>query len=123
MILILNDIKFFNKQNLSFYKNRIYYNIDNIRINGLYIKIKKNMTENDDKYNIFLDKDFLIINGLIAEKYNKFINNIDNPNIKVCKNNITEKIYKNNEKYIILKIMSINNNNYPKIHILPWMDN
>ena len=61
MILILNDIKFFNKQNLSFYKNRIYYNIDNIRINGIIYKNNKNMTENDDKYNIFLDKDFLII--------------------------------------------------------------
>lgn len=123
MILILNDIKNFNKENLSFYKNRIYYSIDNIRVNGLYIKVKKNITESDDKYNIFLDKSFLIINDLIGKNYNKFINNKDNPSIKVCKNNITEKIYKNNEKYIILKLMSINCNNYPKIHILPWMEN
>ena len=120
MKLILNDIKYLNLKWISFYKERIYYHINNICINGLYIKINKNMIDNKDKYIINLDNDILKINKLIGEKYKSFIRNTKNPSIEVIKNNKTESIYNDNEKYLILSFMSINENNYPKIHILPW---
>ena len=123
MNIILNDIKYLNIDNISFYKKRIYYNIDNIRINGLFIKINKNIIENDNKYKIYLDKDILLINDLINKNYKEFINDKNNPHIEISRNNITEKIYNNNDKFIILRFMSINDNNYPKIHILPWTNN
>lgn len=120
MKLILNDIKYLCLQNIKIHKNRIYYDIDNIRINGLYIKIIKNMNNLNNKYKVFLDKDILIINNLINKNYNSFIHDINNPSIEIIKNDITEEIYNNNEKYIIIGFMSINDNYYPKIHILPW---
>ena len=118
MIIIFNDVKYLNINNISFYKNRIYYNIGNIRINGLYIQIKKNIIEKGNKYKILLDKDILIVNDLIGKKYKEFINDINNPSIEISKNSITEKIYNNNQENIVLKFMSINDNNYPRIHIL-----
>ena len=90
-------------------------------MNGLYIKINKNIIFNNNKYKIILDKNILSINDLLSLNYKGFINDKTNPYIEISKNPIIEKIYKNNDKYIILRFMSINDNNYPKIHILPWI--
>ena len=123
MKLILNDIKYLNLKCVSFYKERIYYHINNIRMNGLYFKINKKMEENKDKYKVYLSTDFITLNEYISENYKSFIKDNDKPSIEVVKNSVTEKIYNDNEKYLILSFMSINENNYPKIHILPCLEN
>lgn len=123
MKLILNDIKYLNLKWISFYKERIYYHMDNIRMNGLYIKVTKRMEENKDKYKVYLSKDFISFNEYISKNYKSFIKGFNNPSIEVVKNSVTEKIYNNKDKYIILGFMSINENNYPKIHILPCLGN
>lgn len=120
MKLILNDINYLSLKDICFYKERIYYHIKNIRVNGLYFKVAKNMIEYEDKYRVYLSNDFILLNEYIKEKYKSFIKDIDNPSIEVVKNSITEKIYNDKEKYLILSFMSINDNNYPKIHILPY---
>ena len=56
MKLILNDIKYLSLKDIVFYKDRIYYHIKNIRINGLYFKkcikkvIKNKITHNKMYY-------------------------------------------------------------------------
>ena len=122
MKLILNDIKYLCLQDINFYKDRIYYTINNIRISGLYFKITKKMIEYDDKYKVYLSNDFISLNEYIGEKYKSFIKDINNPSIDVIKNSITEKIYNDDKKYLVLSFMSINDNNYPKIHILPCLE-
>ena len=123
MKLILNDIKYLSLKDIVFYKDRIYYHINNIRINGIYFKITKKMMEYDDKYKVYLSNDFISLNKYIGEKYKSFIKDINNPSIEVVKNSITEKIYNDKNKYLVLSFMSINDNNYPKIHILPCQEN
>ena len=123
MKLILNDIKYLSLKDIKFYKNRFYYHINDIHINGLYFKIIKNMDDNKEKYRVYLDKDINLLNDFLGKKYKSFIRNSENPSIEVVKNDITEKIYNDNEKYLILGFMSINENNYPKIHILPCLEN
>ena len=118
MKLILNDIKYLSLKDINFYKDRIYYQINNIRTNGLYFKITKNMIETDNKYKVYLTKDIISLNECICKRYKSFIRDNDNPYIEVVKNNITEKIFNDNESNLILSFMSINDNNYPKIHIL-----
>ena len=122
MKIILNDIKYLSLKDISFYKNKINYHINNFKMNGLYIKIKKNMIEKDDKYIVYLTEDIILLNELIEKEYKSFIKEIKNPSIEVVKNNITEKIYNDNLDYLVLNFMSINDNNYPKIHILPWQE-
>jgi len=123
MKIILNDIKYLSLKDISFYKNKINYHINNFKMNGLYIKIKKNMIEKGDKYIVYLTEDIILLNELIEKEYKSFIKEINNPSIEVVKNNITEKIYNDNLDYLVLNFMSINDNNYPKIHILPWKEN
>lgn len=119
MKLILNDIKYLSLKDIKFYKNRFYYHINDIHIYGLYFKIIKNMDDNKEKYKVYLNKDINLLNDFIRKKYKPFIRNSINPSIEVIKNNITGGIYNNDEKYLVLSFLSINENNYPKIHILP----
>jgi hypothetical protein len=81
------------------------------------------MIEYDDKYKVYLSNDFISLNEYIGEKYKSFIKDINDPSIEVVKNSITEKIYNDDKKYLVLSFMSINDNNYPKIHILPCQEN
>jgi|TARA_B110000902_G_C14258903_1_gene569009 hypothetical protein len=122
MKIILNDIKYLSLKDINFYKDRIYYNInDNIRVNGLFIKTKKNMIiDTNDKYRIVLNKEILDLNTLLSVRYRSFIKNIDSPSIEVIRNNKTDSIFNDNQGFLVLNFMSINDNNYPKIHILPW---
>ena len=90
---------------------------------GLFIRINKNMIEKYDKYKVYLTDDIIQLNDYISMKYKSFIKDINEPNIEVIKNEKTEKIYNDNQKYLVLNFMSINDNNYPKIHILPWQGN
>jgi hypothetical protein len=120
MKVILNDIKYVSLKDIQFYKDRIFYEINDIRLNGLFFKIKKNMILNDNKYTVMLDPDILSLNYHLSKKYKSFIRHIGNPYIEVIKNEITDNIFNNKHEYIVLYFMSINDNNYPKIHILPW---
>jgi hypothetical protein len=122
MKLILNDIKYLSLKDIYFYRDRIYYHINDIKMNGLYFKITKNMVENNNKYTVYLNESILKLNDLIGEEYKSFIRDTNNPSIEVVRNNKTDDIFYDNEKYIILSFMSINDNNYPKIHILPCRD-
>jgi len=123
MRLVLNDIKYLCLDNISFYKDRIYYDIQNIKLNGLYIKITKKMILNDNKYIVYLNKDIIKLNDLLGNLYKSFIKDINNPSIEVVKNDKTDNIFNDNSEYLILNFMSINNNYYPKIHILPCREN
>jgi hypothetical protein len=119
MKLVLNDIKYLVLDNIYFYNDRIYYNINDFKMNGLYIKILKNMNENKDKYIVYLTPEIFKLNELIGIKYKSFIKDYNNPSIEVIKNKKTKEIFNNKSDYLILNFMSINDNNYPKIHILP----
>ena len=119
MRLVLNDIKYLCLDNISFYKDRIHYDIQNIKLNGIYIKFNKKMILNDNKYIVYLNKDILKLNDLLSNLYKSFIRDINNPSIEVVKNDKTDNIFNDNSEYLILNFMSINDNYYPKIHILP----
>ena len=119
MRLVLNDIKYLSLDNISFYKDRIYYDIKNIKLNGIYIKFNKKMILNDNKYIVYLNKDILKLNDLLGNLYKPFIRDINNPSIEVIKNDKTDDIFNDNSEYLLLNFMSINDNYYPKIHILP----
>ena len=123
MKLILNDIKYLSLKDIKFYNGRLYYHIEQFKMYGLFIRINKNMIEKYDKYKIYLTDDIIQLNDYISMKYKSFIKDINKPNIEVIKNEKTEKIYNDNQKYLVLNFMSINDNNYPKIHILPWQEN
>ena len=123
MRLVLNDIKYLCLDNISFYKDRIHYDIQNIRLNGIYIKFNKKMILNDNKYIVYLNKDILKLNDLLSNLYKSFIRDINNPSIEVVKNDKTDDIFNDNSEYLLLNFMSINDNYYPKIHILPCREN
>ena len=120
MKVILNDIKYVSLKDIKFYKDRIYYEINDIRVNGLFFKIKKNMILNDNKYTVMLDPDILSLNYYFSKKYKSFVRDSCNPYIEVIKNEKTDIIFNDKYEYIVLNFMSINDNNYPKIHISPW---
>ena len=117
MKIILNDIKDLSIENMHVYKNRIYYEIENIRINGLFIRVDKNMIFKNNKYVVKLNKNIEILNNYFKKS---FILNNSYPSIEVIINNKTKDIFNDKNKYIVLNFMSINDNNYPKIHILSW---
>jgi hypothetical protein len=43
MKVILNDIKYVSLKDIKFYKDRIFYEIKDVRVNGLFFKIEKNI--------------------------------------------------------------------------------
>ena len=120
MKVILNDIKYVSLKDIKFYKDRIFYEIKDVRVNGLFFKIEKNMILNDNKYTVILNPDILSLNSYLSDKYKSFIRDRDNPYIEVIRNNKTDSIFNDNQGFLVLNFMSINDNNYPKIHILPW---
>ena len=103
MKLVLNNIKDLSISNINIHKDKIYYTIGTIRMSGIFLKYKKYMINNDNKYRPFL-------------KFNKY------PYIEVIKNDKTETIFNDKSDFLIIRFMSINHNNYPKIHILPWLE-
>jgi hypothetical protein len=120
MKVILNDIRYVSLKDIKFYKDRIFYEINDIRVNGLFFKIKKNMILTDNKYIVNLNPDILSLNYYFSKKYKSFLRDDCNPYIEVIKNEKTDIIFDDKHEYIVLNFMSINDNNYPKIHILPW---
>jgi len=118
MILILNndniDINQLVKE-----KNKLYFHCGPHRMNGLYFKYDKLLTEHNNNFILMIkDNIFPIFKKLNIENR---INRIkDNNYIEIIKNNITKNIFNDKNKYLILSFKSVNYNNYIKIHISQW---
>lgn len=122
MRLVLNNINDISLSNISINKNRIYYLIDNIKLNGIYFGIPKQMVLNENRYTIYFGYCKMIkkINELFRENHKSFLKDNGSLYIEVFRNCVTESIFNDNESKICINFKSINDNNYPKIHILPW---
>ena len=122
MRLVLNNINDISLSNISINKNRIYYLIDNIKLNGIYFGIPKQMVLNENRYTIYFGYCKMIkkINELFRENHKSFLKDNGSLYIEVFGNCVTESIFNDNESKICINFKSINDNNYPKIHILPW---
>ena len=62
IILILNDLKYLLLSNIEVFKDRIYYNIGSIKINGIYLKSNKYMIKNKTNYIVRLDERMDLLN-------------------------------------------------------------
>ena len=120
MLLILNDIKYINYKNIILYKDKFYYRLNDIKLNGIYFKQSKNITDIYNKYRVFLDKNILEFEDEFRDKFISFYCKDKLSYIDVLKNDITDKIYKNQSDSIIINIKYINVNKFLKIHILEW---
>tara|TARA_E500000178_G_scaffold355346_1_gene427636 strand:- start:346 stop:714 length:369 start_codon:yes stop_codon:yes gene_type:complete len=118
MILILNndniDINQLVKE-----KNKLSFHCGSHRMNGLYFKYDKLLTENNNNFLLMIkDNIFPIFKKLNIENR---INRIKGNNyIDIIKNDITKRIFNDKNKYLILSFKSVNDNNYIKIHISQW---
>lgn len=120
MLLILNDIKYINYKNILLYKDKFYYRLNDIKLNGIYFKQKKDITDTSTKYRVSLDKDILEFREKFNGKFISFYCKDNVPYVDVLKNDITDKIYKNHSDSIIINIKYIHVNKFLKIHILEW---
>ena len=120
MLLILNDIKYINYKNIILYKGKFYYRLNDIKLNGIYFKQSKNITDIYNKYRVFLDKNILEFEDEFRDKFISFYCKDKLSYVDVLKNDITDKIYKNQSDSIIINIKYINVNKFLKIHILEW---
>ena len=122
MKLVLNNINDISLSNISIYKNRIFYWIDDIKLNGLCFAWQKNMIQNETRYIInfgHCDK-IKRLNDFFRKNHRPFLKDNGYLYIEVIKNNVTELIFHDKKSKICINFKSINDNNYPKIHILPW---
>jgi len=123
MKLVLNNINDISLSNISIYRNIIFYWINDIKLKGLSFRYQKDMTQNGNRYIVNLNhcekikqlNDLFKINHKSFLKYNGYLY------IEVIRNGATETIFNDNEDKICISFKSINDNNYPKIHILPWI--
>ena len=120
MKLVLNNIKDLSISNINIHKDKIYYTIGMIRMSGIFLKYKKYMINNDNKYIVKLDEQMNLLNMFFNNKYRPFLKFNKYPYIEVIKNDKTKTIFNDKSDFLIIRFMSINHNNYPKIHILPW---
>jgi hypothetical protein len=120
MLLILNDIKYINYKNIILYKDKFYYRLNDIKLNGIYFKQSKNITDIYNKYRVFLDKNILEFEDEFRDKFISFYCKDKLSYVDVLKNDITDKIYKNKADSIIINIKYIHVNKFLKIHILEW---
>jgi len=120
MRLVLNDINDISIPNLSVYRDTIFYNINNIKLRGLSFIYQKNMTPNGNRYIVnFGDCEKIKgLNDFFRNYYKPFLKTNEYLYIEVIKNTITEQIFNDNNDKICINFKSINDNKYPKIHIL-----
>ena len=123
MKLVLNDINDISLSNISIYKNRIFYWINDIKLNGVYFGFQKNMILNEDRYTIYFGQCKMMkqLNELFKINHKPFLKYNKSLYIEVIRNKITELIFNDKKAKICINFKSINDNNYPKIHILPWI--
>ena len=120
MLLILNDIKYINYKNILLYKDKFYYRLNDIKLNGIYFKQKKHINNTSNKYRVYLDKNILEFIDNFNDQFIPFYCEDNLPYVDVLKNDITDKIYKNHSDSIIINIKYIHVNKFLKIHILEW---
>jgi hypothetical protein len=121
MKLVLNNISDISLSNISVYRDIIFYSISDIKLIGLYFAYPKKMIPNDGRYIICFHGDKIKkINDFFSLNYRPFLKDKSILSIEVIKNNTTETIFNDTESKLIVNFKSINDNNYPKIHILPW---
>ena len=123
MKLVLNNINDISLSNISIYKNRIFYWINDIKLNGVYFGFQKNMILNEDRYTIYFGQCKMMkqLNELFKISHKPFLKDNGYLYIEVIRNNVTELIFHDKKSKICINFKSINDNNYPKIHILPWI--
>ena len=97
--------------------------IDDIKLYGIFFRCPKDMTPNGNRYIIKFDQcdQIKLLNDKLKYHCKSFLKD-NNPKIEVIKNETTNEIFDDDNEYIVINIKSINGNNYPKIHILPWMN-
>ena len=123
MKLVLNNIDDISLSNISINKNRIFYRIGDIKLNGLFFSFPKNMIENENKYMILFGQCQRMrqLNEYFKQNHKYFLKDNGSLYIEVIQNKDTNQIFSDNKSKLCIYFKSINDNNYPKIHILPWI--
>lgn len=123
MKLVINNINDISLSNISIHRDKIFYWIDDIKLNGLFFAYQKDMVLNGTRYVINFGQCEKIkqINEYFKQYHRSFLKENGPPYIEVIKNNATETVFNDMEDKIIINFKSINDNNYPRIHILPWI--
>ena len=122
MKLVLNNIDDISLSNIHVYRDIIFYSINDINLIGLYFVYQKKMLPKDNRYIIYFEREAQIkkLNDYFSRNYRPFLKDKLLPSIEVIKNKATEVIFNDKEQKLVINFKSINDNNYPKIHILPW---
>jgi len=122
MKLVLNNIDDISLSNIHVYRDIIFYSINDINLIGLYFVYQKKMIPKDNRYIIYFEREAQIkkLNDYFSRNYRPFLKDKSIPSIEVIKNKATEVIFNDKEQKLVINFKSINDNNYPKIHILPW---
>jgi len=123
MKLVLNNINDISLSDIFIVRNRIFHTINDIKFDGIIFRCNKNMmSAYGNRYIIKFDQLCQIkrLNDIFRKDYKSFLK--ANHTIEVIKNEITEMIFNDDNEHMIINIKSINDNNYPKIHILQWMN-
>ena len=122
MKLVLNNIDDISLSNIHVYRDIIFYSINDINLIGLYFVYQKKMLPKDNRYIIYFEREAQIkkLNDYFSRNYRPFLKDKSIPSIEVIKNKATEVIFNDKEQKLVINFKSINDNNYPKIHILPW---
>ena len=122
MKIVLNNIDDISLSSINIHKNIITYQLSNIKLNGLSFKYKKNMIQNGDRYIVNFGSCDKIkqLNEYFKKNHRPFLKDNGSLYIEVIRNKITESIFKDKGDLLCICFKSINDNKYPKIHILPW---
>tara|TARA_Y100001958_G_C20908632_1_gene327694 strand:- start:31 stop:423 length:393 start_codon:yes stop_codon:yes gene_type:complete len=127
--LCINNIDDISLYNIIVKENIIQYKLNDIIINGLIIKCKIKLIENEDKYKLFIfNQKIKSIDDYLSNKINNYksfliseTNDENNFYIELKKNNIITSLLKKykTEDYYYLNIKYINKyNNIPIIYLI-----
>jgi len=120
MKLVLNNINDISLSDIYIVRNRIFHTINNIKLVGILFRSNKKIIPYGNRYIVEFDQSGQItrLNDIFRKDYRSFLTS--SKTIEVIKNETTSGIFNDSNEYLVVNIKSINENNYPKIHILPW---
>ena len=120
MKLVLNNINDISLSDIYIVRNRIFHTINNIKLVGILFRYNKKIIPYGNRYIVEFDQSGQItrLNDIFRKDYRSFLTS--SKTIEVIKNETTSGIFNDSNEYLVVNIKSINENNYPKIHILPW---
>lgn len=119
MLLILNNIDNLSLSDITLCNDKIFYQLNQTKINGIYFKYHKNLVNTEKYYLLKLDENIIpLFKYLNSEKRLKIIDN--ETYIELVKNKITTQIFNDKNDSLILNFKSVNHNNFIKIHIIQW---